>query len=81
MHVHLKLVVLAAIGGVLLFPVGLSAQSAPRPTTQELAQTKSGANDWITYGGAMNNQRYSTLDQINTTNVSGLRGAWLTRLG
>jgi glucose dehydrogenase len=27
-----------------------------------------GGSDWITSGGALN-QRYSTLDQINTTNV------------
>ncbi|MBO0884836.1 MAG: PQQ-binding-like beta-propeller repeat protein, partial [Mycobacterium sp.] len=29
----------------------------------------------------MNNQRYSTLDQINTSNVSQLKGVWMTRLG
>src|SRR3984885_7936738 len=51
------------------------------PTDQELAQTKNPGANWITYGGALNNQRYSTLDQINTTNVQNLRGAFLTRLG
>src|SRR5262245_17525369 len=51
------------------------------PTDQELRDTKSGGANWITYGGALNNQRFSTLDQINTTNVGGLKGAWLTRLG
>jgi len=80
-RVHLKHFVLLAIGGALLFPAGLSAQTAPRPTTQELSQTKSGTNDWITYGGALNNERYSTLDQITTANAAGLKGAWLTRLG
>ncbi len=81
MRVHLKHFVLLAIGGALLFPAGLSAQTAPRPTTQELSQTKSGTNDWITYGGALNNERYSTLDQITTANAAGLKGAWLNRLG
>src|ERR1700736_6840933 len=66
----------------LMFPGNLAAQSAPRTiTTQELAQTKNGGNDWITHGGALNNQRYSTLNQINTTNVSQLKGVWMTRLG
>jgi quinohemoprotein ethanol dehydrogenase len=74
-----------AVGVVLataLLPVSSSAQSAPRTiTTQELTQTKNSAKDWITYGGAMNNQRYSTLDQINTSNVGQLKGVWMTRLG
>jgi quinohemoprotein ethanol dehydrogenase len=63
-------------------PANLSAQTvAPiRPTTDELTRTTNGGNDWITYGGALNNNRYSSLDQINTTNVGGLKGAWLSRL-
>jgi quinohemoprotein ethanol dehydrogenase len=76
--------VLACIAaGALLFPTSLGAQPVPaaRPTADDLRNTVSGGNDWITYGGALNNQRYSTLDQINTANVSQLRGAWLTRLG
>jgi quinohemoprotein ethanol dehydrogenase len=81
MHFHLRRVVLALIGATLFFPGSLAAQTAPRPSDRELQQTKSGGNDWATYGGALNNERYSTLDQINTTNVSGLKGAWLTRLG
>src|ERR1700692_2419672 len=82
MHVPVRRVILALVAGALLFPGMLSAQGAPRTiTTQELTQTKNGGNDWITYGGALNNQRYSTLNQINTTNVSQLKGAWMTRLG
>src|SRR5205823_2926591 len=81
MHIHFRRVVLALIGATLFFPGSLAAQIAPRPSDRELQQTKSGGNDWATYGGALNNERYSTLDQINTTNVSGLKGAWLTRLG
>src|SRR5207237_5351728 len=45
-----------------------------------LASTTAGANDWLTYGGALNNDRYSTLKQLDTSNVSGLKGAWMTRL-
>jgi len=36
--------------------------------------------DWITNGGNLTNQRYSSLRQIDTTNVKQLKGAWMTRL-
>src|SRR5882724_10463736 len=36
--------------------------------------------DWVTNGGNLTNQRYSTLKQIDTTNVAQLKGAWMTRL-
>jgi glucose dehydrogenase len=82
MHVPVRSLVLALVAGALLFPASLSAQSGPRTiTTQELTQTRNGGNDWITYGGALNNQRYSTLTQINTSNVSQLKGVWMSRLG
>src|SRR5215831_2001382 len=65
---------------VLLLPTSVVAQTV-RPTTQELKDATSGGQDWITYGGALNNQRHSTLNQVNTSNVQGLQGAWMTRLG
>ena len=56
-------------------PGSLSAQAAPRTiTTQDLQTTKNGGNDWITHGGALNNERYSTLNQINTSNVVAAQG-------
>jgi quinohemoprotein ethanol dehydrogenase len=36
--------------------------------------------DWVTNGGNLTNQRYSTLKQIDTTNVKRLKGAWVTHL-
>jgi alcohol dehydrogenase (cytochrome c) len=36
--------------------------------------------DWVTNGGNLTNQRYSTLKQIDTSNVKNLKGAWMTRL-
>src|SRR5436309_11328099 len=36
--------------------------------------------DWVTNGGNLTNQRYSTLKQIDTTNVKQLKGAWMARL-
>jgi len=38
------------------------------------------SKDWVTNGGNLTNQRYSTLKQIDTTNVKQLKGAWMTRL-
>ena len=81
--------ILAAVAAVVVLLPGSSfAQTVSgqtptfrAPTDQELTQTTSGGNNWITYGGALNNERYSTLDQINTGNAQELRGAWLTRLG
>jgi quinohemoprotein ethanol dehydrogenase len=73
-----------AVAAALVLPSSSLAQQGPTfrsPTDQELATTKNGGANWITYGGALNNQRYSTLDQIKTDNVGELRGAWLSRLG
>lgn len=38
-------------------------------------------NEWTMYGGDYANTRYSTLDQINTSNVSKLKVAWMHSLG
>ena len=36
-------------------------------------------DNWLTYSGNYNGQRYSLLDQINTSNVGTLRVAWVIR--
>jgi len=36
--------------------------------------------EWAAVGGDLSNQRYSTLSQINSNNVSRLKGAWTARL-
>ena len=85
MHAFAKRLAVFAMVGVLVFPATLAqAQSGPSfrsPTADELTKTRAGDQNWVTYGGSLFNQRYSTLDQINTSNVKGLKGAWLTRLG
>src|SRR5262245_48154895 len=82
MRVPIRQLVLVLVIAALILPASVSAQPAPFKTisTQDLVQAKNGGNDWITYGGALNNQRYSTLDQINVSNVAQLKGAWMTRL-
>ncbi len=44
------------------------------------SQTTGAGSDWPTNGGATWNQRYSTLDEIDTSNVAQLKGVWRTHL-
>jgi len=67
-------VVLSLIVGALAFPTPLTAQSQPD-------LSKSPGNEWLTVGVNLANQRYSTLDQITPSNVSQLKGQWVTHLG
>ena len=53
-------------------------KTAPAFSTDDLWQTAS--DDWITNGGSTSNQRYSSLDEINDSNVQNLKGVWLTHL-
>jgi quinohemoprotein ethanol dehydrogenase len=52
---------------------------APAFTSTDLS-TNPGVN-WITNGGAINNQRYSTLSQITSANAAGLKQVWHIHLG
>jgi alcohol dehydrogenase (cytochrome c) len=58
---------------------GAAPARAADPEIDRLLQSTV-ATDWVTNGGNLTNQRYSTLKQINTTNVKQLNGAWMTRL-
>jgi quinohemoprotein ethanol dehydrogenase len=51
----------------------------PAFSTEELGE-HAGAN-WITNGGGTTNDRFSTLDEINTENVKELKGEWMTKIG
>src|SRR5439155_21991928 len=61
----------------LLFLVVMPAWAAD-PEIDRLLQSPVG-KDWVTNGGNLTNQRYSTLKQIDTSNVRQLKGAWMTR--
>jgi hypothetical protein len=70
------------ITGLLLVGLGSTAVISARasdPEIDRLLRSPVG-KDWITNGGNLTNQRYSTLKQINTSNVGQLKGAWMTRL-
>ncbi len=42
---------------------------------------KPAGKEWLTIGGDWCNTRYSTLTQINRSNVKNLKGAWVVHLG
>ena len=65
-----------AFGLALLGPAPMRAAD---PEIDRLLQSPV-AKDWVTNGGNLTNQRYSTLKQIDTSNVKQLKGAWMTRL-
>jgi quinohemoprotein ethanol dehydrogenase len=62
----------------LLFLVVMPVWAAD-PEIDRLLRSPVG-KDWVTNGGNLTNQRYSTLKQIDTSNVKQLKGAWMTRL-
>jgi alcohol dehydrogenase (cytochrome c) len=70
------LLVILAAG---LMASGAAQVRAADPEIDKLLQSPVG-KDWVTSGGNLTNQRYSTLKQIDTTNVKQLKGAWMTRL-
>src|SRR6185437_10987698 len=56
----------------------LAITPAPAWTADQLAAAP--GNDWLSTGGNLANQRFSTLTQINTSNASQLQQAWMTHL-
>src|SRR5436305_8419466 len=59
--------------------LGAVAAWAADPEIDKLLKSPVG-KDWVTNGGNLTNQRYSTLKQINIDSVKQLKGAWMTRL-
>jgi alcohol dehydrogenase (cytochrome c) len=58
---------------------------APQVTSgvnyERIRQARSEPQNWLTYYGAYDGQRYSALDQINTENVGRLKPAWVFQCG
>lgn len=46
-------------------------------TGERIVRARSEPHNWLTYYGAYDGQRYSTLDQIHAGNVAQLRPAWI----
>ncbi|MET0455089.1 MAG: PQQ-binding-like beta-propeller repeat protein, partial [Mycobacterium sp.] len=59
--------------------------SAPAVTddvnSERLLDARSESQNWLTYYGAYDGQRYSLLDQINSGNVKSLSPAWIFQAG
>jgi quinohemoprotein ethanol dehydrogenase len=52
---------------------------APEFTSEELYEHP--GDNWITSNGGTTNDRFSTLDEVNTENVKELKGDWMTKIG
>jgi quinohemoprotein ethanol dehydrogenase len=56
----------------------LAITPAPAWTADQLAAAP--GDNWLSTGGDLANERFSTLTQINTSNASSLQQAWMTHL-
>jgi glucose dehydrogenase len=66
----------AVAGGSPAFSQPMS--KAPAFTSAELVRHPAG--NWVTNGGNVYNQRYSSLSQINRANVAQVKAVWRTSL-
>jgi alcohol dehydrogenase (cytochrome c) len=60
---------------------GTAPPVAERVTPERLVHARSEPQNWLTYYGAYDGQRYSALDQITAANVGGLKPAWVFQYG
>jgi alcohol dehydrogenase (cytochrome c) len=61
--------------------VGKAPPVVRNVTYERILQARLEPQNWLTYYGAYDGQRYSQLDQINTENVRRLRPAWVFQAG
>jgi len=59
-----------------MLSMAVLAWGTPASANDELQKLQGDANQWVMPTGNYGNQRYSTLDQINATNVSKLHPMW-----
>jgi len=60
--------------------VTTASQIRPAPVLTADDLTSEPRASWLTNGGTLANQRFSPLDEIDTSNVDQLKGVWLTHL-
>ena len=71
-----------AVGNSTLSPIKGEAPPAANDVTYErILDARSEPENWLTYYGAYDGQRYSPLDQINKENVKQLAPAWVFQSG
>src|SRR5262245_58277808 len=64
-----------------VFPVFITTMAAKAPVPRVAADNPSASKDWPTYGGSNHALRYSSLAQINASNVKQLKRVWTFRTG
>src|SRR5262245_20707637 len=64
----------------LLMCVGAAGESLRGQGLDSVMLTKPATDAWPTYAGDYSQRRFSTLQQIDTTNVHNLSLAWVRRL-
>src|SRR3569832_787560 len=69
-----------AVATLFFFSLLMSAPARGADPEIDMLLRSPVGKDWVTNGGNLTNNRYSTLKQIDTTNVGKLKGAWMTRL-
>ena len=67
----------ASLSGV----VGSAPPAVQNVTYERILRARSEPQNWLTYYGAYDGQRYSPLEQINTENVRRLSPAWVFQCG
>lgn len=72
---------LLAVSLSFAFLVASSGAVAQTVTGDQLTTQTSASNQWLMYGHDYLNQRYSTLDQVNTRNIKNLSAAWVFQTG
>ena len=68
---------IAYLGSLRGVPLGSIASATPFSAAEMNAVSRPRTGEWPSYHGRTDGNRYSTLDQINTSNVSRLSAAWV----
>ncbi len=69
------------LGSASISVVGSAPPVAQDVTYERILDARSEPQNWLTYYGAYDGQRYSPLDQVNTENVRHLAPAWVFQFG
>ncbi len=64
---------------LIMLALALPIAAVAQVTSARIEHAASEPQNWLTYGGAYNNQRYSTLNQISQSNVKNLELQWMVQ--
>src|SRR5436190_15371391 len=80
MHPYKSKRLVISITAIVLI-TGIVAARQTRRVDQSALKNAEKGTEWLTYGNTYSEQRYSTLKQIDTTNVGRLGLAWSFEVG